>query len=87
MRPIWMLVLSLSFVACGDPGSDADTSDEGPRILEFYYGLDMLPGLASLLCGTNVTGQDGAPVTFSVQLDGASANPRTSSWRLQPESA
>jgi hypothetical protein len=75
MIPIWMLVLSLSFAAWADPGSDAGTSDEGPRILEFYYGLDMLPPLASLLCMTNVAGQDGAPVTFSVQLDGASVAP------------
>jgi hypothetical protein len=75
MIPIWMLVLSLSFAAWADPGSDAGTSDEGPRILEFYYGLDMLPSLASLLCMTNVAGQDGAPVTFSVQLDGASVAP------------
>ena len=52
MRPIWMLILLLSFAACGDAGSGAGSSDapnldatgdEGPRILEFYYGLDMLP--------------------------------------------
>jgi hypothetical protein len=85
MRPIWMLILALSFAACGGDGSDAGTSDahnqdgtgdEGPRILEFYYGLDMLPPLANLLCmNMVVAGQDGAPVTFSVQLDGASVDP------------
>lgn len=83
MRPIWMLILSLSFAACGDAGSGTGSSDapnldatgdDGPRILEFYYGLDMLPPLANLLC-MNAAGQDGAPVTFSVQLDGASVAP------------
>ena len=71
MRSVWMLILSLWFAACGGDGSDAD---EGPRILEFYYGLDMLPPAANLLCG-NAAGQDGAPVTFSVQVDGASVAP------------
>ena len=85
MRPMWMLILSLSFATCGGDGSDAGTSDapnldatgdEGPRILEFYYGLDMLPAIANLLCmNMVVAGQDGAPVTFSVQLDGASIAP------------
>ena len=83
MRPIWMLILSLSFAACGDAGSGAGSSDapdldatgdEGPRILEFYYGLDMLPPLANVLC-MGAAGKDGAPVTFSVQLDGASVAP------------
>ena len=83
MRPIWMLILSLSFAACGDAGSGAGSSDapnpdptgdEGPRILEFYYGLDRLPPAAGLLC-TGAAGQDGAPVTFSVQLDGDSVAP------------
>ena len=85
MRPIWMLILSLWFAACGGDGSAAGTSDapnldapgdEGPRILEFYYGLDMLPPIANLLCmNMVVAGQDGAPVTFSVQLDGDSVAP------------
>ncbi len=44
-------------------------------ILEAYYGLDMLPPQASLLCGRNVEGLDGLPVTFSVQLDALSISP------------
>ena len=83
VRPLWMLILSLSFAACGDAGSGAGSSDapnldatgdEGPRILEFYYGLDRLPPPANLLC-MGAAGKDGAPVTFSVQLDGASVAP------------
>jgi len=40
-----------------------------PRILSAYYGLDELPAPANALCGSNVAGQDGLPVAFSVQLN------------------
>ncbi|MGB0544542.1 MAG: hypothetical protein ACPGPI_12620, partial [Longimicrobiales bacterium] len=50
-------------------------SDTMARILAVYYGLDELPLAASLLCGTVVAGQDGVPVTFSAQLDGATVAP------------
>ena len=88
IRHLLTLVLALiALVGCAgnagtnadDEGTDGGDTDPGSettaRILEVYYGLDSLPALASALCGSNVAGQDGVPVTFSVQLDGASVAP------------
>lgn len=63
--------------AGGNGGGDADALDAGStaRILEVYYGLDALPWQASVLCMGVVAGQDGVPVTFSVQLKGSSVAP------------
>jgi hypothetical protein len=60
-----------------DTTGDDDTGDddETASILEVYYGLDSLPPAANLLCGFDVAGLDGVPVTFSVQLDEASVVP------------
>lgn len=68
----------------GAPDAGADMSDRGTpdvgsdtmvRILAVYYGLDALPIAANFACGAPVAGQDGVPVTFSVQLDMASVSP------------
>jgi hypothetical protein len=50
-------------------------SENAPTILSAYYGLDMLPAAAALLCGMASVGEDGMPVTFSVQLDAATVAP------------
>ena len=62
----------------GDDAIGGDVTggdDDSASILEVYYGLDSLPPAASVLCGFNVAGMDGAPVTFSVQLNQASVAP------------
>jgi hypothetical protein len=75
-------VLALTTLVGCDSGTSAlddglfdAGSDTMARILEVYYGLDELPPAANLLCAGVVAGQDGVPVTFSVQLDGASVTP------------
>jgi len=48
----------------------AQGSEVEARILSVYHGLDPLPPLATRLCGmAPVSGQDGMPVIFSVQID------------------
>ena len=51
------------------------TTDTDATILAAYYGLDALPAAVALLCGAEGVGQDGMPVTFSVQLDEDSVSP------------
>jgi hypothetical protein len=65
--PIILFLAVFGLVGC--------SVNEGTRILSVYYGLDELPLAANILCTRVVTGQDGVPVTFSRQLDGASVNP------------
>ncbi len=50
----------------------AQSNEMTAKILSAYHGLDELPARANLLCGMNVAGQDGMPLTFSVQIDGDS---------------
>ena len=80
----WFITLVLALTALvGCDGvtaeHDVDLPDAGSdtmaSILAVYYGLDELPMAASLLCGAIVAGQDGVPVTFSVQLDAATVAP------------
>lgn len=58
-----------------DPEVGDSPTNSTPEILEVYYGLDALPAAASLLCGRPVAGQDGVPMTFSMQLEGGSVAP------------
>ena len=51
-----------------------------PEILSAYYGLDKLPILASIPCGTDVEDKNGMPIVFSVQIDNLRA-------RLGPDQA
>lgn len=51
--------------------ADARPPASDGRVLSAYYGLDALPANASLACARRDTGEDGMPVTFSVQLDAA----------------
>jgi hypothetical protein len=56
--------------------ADAQESDSNARILSFYHGLDPLPPRATALCGLPPQGgQDGMPVTFSVQISGETVSP------------
>lgn len=58
------------------PAPRADTKDVPPRILSAYHGLDELPLPIVRLCpGRRSVGDDGMPVTFSVQLDGETVKP------------
>lgn len=72
-------VLDSDVADSGSAVDDADLSDAGSdamaRILSVYYGLDELTRAANLLCASPVAGLDGVPVTFSVQLDGATIAP------------
>lgn len=71
-----IVAVLLALVGCDDNGG-ADAADRGGEggILSVYYGLDALPAAANLLCGGAVAGQDGVPVTFSVQLVADSVAP------------
>lgn len=54
---------------------DGIESESEARILSVYHGLDPLPARATALCGLPPTGgQDGMPVTFSVQINSASVS-------------
>jgi hypothetical protein len=56
--------------------SVAVIAQENPRILSVYHGLDPIPPGATALCGmAPVTGQEGMPVTFSVQIDSETVSP------------
>lgn len=73
-----LLLATALAVACAPaaaPSAAAQADARPPasdgRILSAYYGLDALPANASLACMRRVTGEDGMPVTFSVQLDAA----------------
>lgn len=73
-----LLLATALAVACAPaaaPSAAAQADARPPasdgRILSAYYGLDALPANASLACARRVTGEDGMPVTFSVQLDAA----------------
>lgn len=74
-RAGWLVAIA-AVAACA-PGvapaavaaNGADRAPSDARILAAYYGLDALPANASLACLRRVAGEDGMPVTFSVQLD------------------
>jgi hypothetical protein len=67
---ITIFLFSISLVAI------AQESESNARILSVYHGLDPLPPRATRLCGLSPAGgQDGMPVTFSVQINGDSVSP------------
>ena len=55
--------------------SVAQENESGARILSAYHGLDALPGRANLLCQMQVAGEDGMPITFSVQISDDTVTP------------
>lgn len=62
-----------STVYCIEAQDNFEENSKEPRILSAYHGLDPLPPRATGLCGLPPTnGQDGMPVTFSVQINSAS---------------
>lgn len=64
-----IILLSLSIAAI------AQEDGQEAHILSVYHGLDPLPPLATRLCGLPpARGQDGMPVTFSVQINDASVS-------------
>ena len=63
----------LCFFIAASAQENVRESEKEIRILSAYHGLDPLPPLATRLCGLPpARGQDGMPVTFSVQIDSAS---------------
>lgn len=54
----------------------AQENESNGRILSAFHGLDPIPPRATRLCGMlPVEGQDGMPVTFSVQINGETVSP------------
>jgi len=54
---------------------DSTSPNSNAQILSAYHGLDQLPEIANFICDTPVEGEDGMPVTFSVQLSSESVSP------------
>lgn len=86
LRFLAVILLGMFGTAC----SSGDSSDTEPTvgsadasILSAYYGLDELPAAVALLCGAESVGEDGMPVTFSVQLDEDSVSPAVFSVETQ----
>ena len=75
MRLFTAIPLLCFFIAASAQENERDSEQE-IRILSAYHGLDPLPPLATTrLCGLPPTrGQDGMPVTFSVQINSASVS-------------
>lgn len=71
LTTITLLCFSIVAIVQESAGNESEA-----RILSVYHGLDPLPPLATaLLCGLPPAGgQDGIPVTFSVQIDSASVS-------------
>jgi len=57
--------------------SEDSAQPHNSSILSAYHGLDQLPLAASLLCGSNVAGDDGMPIVFSKQLQVDSVAPES----------
>ena len=70
LTAITLLCFTIVATAQESAGSESEA-----RILSVYHGLDPLPPRATRLCGLPPAGgQDGMPVTFSVQISGASVS-------------
>ena len=78
LRSVASLLVGTMTAACSGGDSTDSQPTVGPAdasILSAYYGLDELPAGVALVCGAESVGQDGMPVTFSVQLDEDSVSP------------
>lgn len=65
----------LCFFVAASAQENVRESENEIRILSAYHGLDPLPPRATRLCGLPpASGQDGMPVTFSVQINSASVS-------------
>ena len=65
----------LCFFITANAQENATEKKKELRILSAYHGLDPLPPRATRLCGMPPAGgQDGMPVTFSVQINSASVS-------------
>ncbi len=65
-----------SMVACAGDNNSGQPDPARAKILSAYHGLDALPAMASNLCPMiPITGEDGMPVVFSVQVDAATVTP------------
>jgi len=74
MKLLTTIVL-FSFSIAAFAQEDGRESEIDARILSIYHGLAPLPPLATRLCGLPPAGgQDGMPVTFSVQIDSSSVS-------------
>lgn len=70
------VIILLSFFVTASAQENEEDSEKELRILSAYHGLDPLPARATRLCGmAPVSGQDGMPVIFSMQINSATISP------------
>lgn len=71
-----MKLLTTITLLCISVVAIAQRDASNVRILSVFHGLDPIPPRATRLCGMlPVEGQDGMPVTFSVQINGETVSP------------
>ena len=72
---LFTVISLLCFFIAANAQENATEKKKELRILSAYHGLDPLPPRATRLCGMlPAGGQDGMPVTFSVQINSASVS-------------
>lgn len=70
---LFTAIVLASIVISAEAQDNLEEYNKELRILSAYHGLDPLPPLATRLCGLPpANGQDGLPVTFSVQINSVS---------------
>ena len=78
---IWLVTVIIlggsTFALVNSDGDGGTGQPQNSSILSAYHGLDQLPLAASLLCGSNVAGDDGMPIGFSKQLQVDSVAPES----------
>jgi len=75
LATITLLCFSVAAIAQEDV-RESEIEEREARILSVYHGLDPIPSRATALCGMQpVGGQDGMPVTFSVQINSETVSP------------
>lgn len=71
-----MKLLTTISLLCFSVAAVAQENESNGHILSAFHGLDPIPPRATALCGMlPVSGQDGMPVTFSVQINGETVSP------------